>query len=60
MKVFFHEKEEIDELKQKKICLDRIQKHTENALKLIQSKTALTPTAGQGLRQGYNHTGEIK
>ncbi len=60
LKVFFHVKEaENDEERQKEICTDRVQKHTINAIKLTESKTALTNSAGQGKRQGYNDAGKI-
>ena len=60
LKVFFHVKEaENDEQRQKEICTDRVQKHTINAIKLTESKTALTSVAGQGKRQGYSDAGKI-
>lgn len=61
IKVFFHEKEAVGDFKkQKEIALDRVQKHALNALALLKGKEELTPLAGQGLRQGYEHAGEIK
>ncbi|MFH1276633.1 MAG: riboflavin synthase [Candidatus Woesearchaeota archaeon] len=61
IKVFFHEKEALNELnKQKEIAIDRAQKHALNALALLKGKEELTPLAGNGLRQGYNHAGSIK
>jgi len=60
IKVFFHEKEAVDNFKlQKKIALDRVQKHVLNALALLKGKEELTPLAGKGLRQGYDHAGGI-
>src|SRR3989338_5846609 len=51
IKVFFHEKEAVDNFKlQKKIALDRVQKHVLNALALLKGKEELTPLAGKGLR----------
>src|SRR3989344_2522305 len=49
------EKEAVDNFKlQKKIALDRVQKHVLNALALLKGKEELTPLAGKGLRQGYD------
>lgn len=60
IKVFFHEKEAVDNFKlQKKIALDRVQKHVLNALALLKGKEELTPLVGKGLRQGYDHAGGI-
>jgi riboflavin synthase len=60
IKVFFHEKEEGDEQKQREICIDRVKKHTMNALKLLEGKTALLENAGMGKRQGYEDVGGIQ
>ncbi|MBI2112408.1 riboflavin synthase [Candidatus Woesearchaeota archaeon] len=61
IKIFFHEKEAVNDFKQqKKIAVDRIQKHVLNALALLKGKEELTPLAGQGLRQGYDHAGGLK
>ncbi len=60
LKVFFHTKEAVnDEKKQKEICIDRIKKHTLNALEMLQGKEALRKNAGKGKRQGYRDAGEI-
>lgn len=59
LKIFFHEKETANEQEQKNICTDRVIKHSLNAIKLMEGKTALTPLAGKGQRQGYKHAGRI-
>ncbi|MBU0460003.1 MAG: riboflavin synthase [Nanoarchaeota archaeon] len=59
LKVFFHEKETSDLNEQKVVALDRARKHALNALKLLEGKEALTPAAGDGLRQGYNDAGGL-
>ncbi|MBI2572339.1 riboflavin synthase [Candidatus Woesearchaeota archaeon] len=61
LKVFFHEKEAVgDTKKQKEICVDRVKKHTLNALEMLEGKEALRKNAGKGKRQGYRDAGEIK
>jgi riboflavin synthase len=61
LKVFFHEKEAAQDVDlQKKIAIGRVEKHALNALELLKGKEALTPRAGQGLRQGYNDAGVLK
>ena len=42
------------------LAKDRTIKHTQNALQLLKGKTALTPAAGQGKRQGSKDAGGIK
>ena len=59
LKIFFHEKEADDEKKQMEICLDRVKKHTLNALALLKGKEELSKLAGLGQRQGYEHAGSI-
>ncbi len=59
--VTVHEDEAEDEATLKKIAIDRAQKHTLNLVKLLTGgRTALTPYAGQGLRQGYPDVGPIE
>jgi len=59
--VTVHEDEAEDEATLKKIAIDRAQKHALNAVKLlVGGRTALTPYAGQGLRQGYPDVGPIE
>ncbi|MBI2665123.1 riboflavin synthase [Candidatus Woesearchaeota archaeon] len=61
LKVFFHEKEAVDNFKkQKNIAVDRVKKHSLNALSLLKGKEELSPLAGQGLRQGYEHAGGLE
>ena len=61
LKVFFHEKEALGDLdRQSEICKDRVQKHTVNALKLVEGKEVLSSWAGEGKRQGYTDAGKIK
>ncbi|HIJ11016.1 TPA: riboflavin synthase, partial [Candidatus Woesearchaeota archaeon] len=61
LKIFLHEKEAVDdEQKQKEICIDRVRKHTLNALALVKGKTALLENAGIGKRQGYDDAGGIQ
>ena len=59
--VTIHEDEAEDEATLKKIAINRAQKHALNAVKLLKGgRTALTPYAGQGLRQGYPDAGPIE
>ncbi len=61
LKVFFHEKEAVENAqKQKEICIDRVHKHTLNALEMLDGKEALRKNAGKGKRQGYTDAGEIE
>ncbi|EHP70407.1 riboflavin synthase [Metallosphaera yellowstonensis MK1] len=58
--VTVHEDEAEDEERLKEIALDRTRKHSVNLVKLVRDGwKALTPLAGKGLRQGYEHAGEI-
>ena len=58
--VTVHEDEAEDEEKLKEIAIDRVKKHAINLVKLVRDgRTALTPYAGKGLRQGYEHAGPI-
>ncbi len=50
-----------DPRKLKEIAIDRVEKHAENlALLLREGPEALVKYAGKGLRQGYEHAGELK
>jgi riboflavin synthase len=60
LKVFFHEREAVDDLgKQKEIAEDRAYKHTLNAIALLKGKEELTKHAGEGKRQGYDDAGAL-
>ncbi len=60
MDVTVHEDEADDEEMLVNIALDRSRKHAENLMKLVnEGREALSPYAGKGLRQGYNHAGPI-
>ncbi|MDY6766286.1 MAG: riboflavin synthase [Candidatus Nanohaloarchaea archaeon] len=39
---------------------DRVREHAKNALKLLEGKEALTPEAGEGLRQGGDDAGALE
>ncbi len=60
--VTVHEDEAPDDPKRlREIAIDRVTKHAENlALLLKEGPKALVKYAGKGLRQGYEHAGEIK
>jgi riboflavin synthase len=60
LKIFFHEKETTNEIEQREICIDRVRKHTLNAISLVKGKTVLSHDAGMGKRQGYVDAGRIK
>jgi len=61
MDVTIHEDESENEESLLNIATDRARKHAENLVKLvIEGGEALTPYAGQGLRQGYNHAGPLR
>jgi riboflavin synthase len=60
LEVFVHFDEENDSNELVKLAHDRAYKHAQNALALLQGQTALTPLAGQGLRQGKSHLGSIE
>ena len=59
LKVFVHAKESWRNNKLLMLAKDRIEKHSLNALALLTGKEALTPAAGQGLRQGSAHRGPL-
>lgn len=52
LKVFVHEREQMDEKKLLLLARDRIVKHTLNALALMKGKGELARFAGKGRRQG--------
>src|SRR3989338_1858624 len=52
IEVFVHMDEVKSDKELKSIAINRAEKHTLNALALLKSKTALTPNAGSGRRQG--------
>jgi riboflavin synthase len=61
MDVTIHEDESENEEGLLNIATDRARKHAENLVKLvIEGGEALTPYAGKGLRQGYNHAGPLR
>jgi len=58
--VTVHEDEVEDEEKLRDLAIDRAKKHAINLVKLVRDgKNSLTPYAGKGLRQGYEHAGPI-
>jgi|TARA_B100001964_G_C14091437_1_gene534985 riboflavin synthase len=59
LKVFVHEEEKEDPEEFKTLIEDRTSKHTLNALKMLEGKTALTNEAGQGKRQGSDDAGSL-
>jgi riboflavin synthase len=60
LEVFVHYDEEKDSKKLVALGYDRAYKHALNALALLKGKTALTPFAGKGLRQGKAHLGSLE
>ncbi|MBI5073146.1 riboflavin synthase [Candidatus Woesearchaeota archaeon] len=60
LEVFVHFDEEADPKKLVALAHDRAYKHTHNALALLKGRTALTPLAGKGLRQGKAHVGSLE
>ena len=60
LEVFVHMDEAKNEKELFQICENRTKKHTINALELLKGKTALSPFAGKGRRQGFDDAGEIK
>jgi len=59
LEVFIHMDEAKDEKELFEISKDRTKKHTLNALELLKSKTALSPFAGKGRRQGFADAGQV-
>ncbi len=60
IEVFVHMDEAKNDKELKSIAINRATKHAKNALLLLQSKTALTPFAGSGRRQGKEDIGGIQ
>ncbi|HLD87356.1 MAG TPA: riboflavin synthase [Candidatus Nanoarchaeia archaeon] len=60
IEVFVHMDEVKSDKELKSIAINRAEKHTLNALALLKSKTALTPNAGSGRRQGKEDVGGIR
>jgi riboflavin synthase len=60
IEVFVHMDEAKSDKELKNIAINRATKHAKNALELLKGKTALTPFAGSGRRQGKKDVGEIK
>ena len=60
IEVFVHMDEAKSAKELKRIAINRATKHAKNALELLQSKTALTPFAGSGRRQGKEDVGGIQ
>ena len=59
LEVVVHEEEGRDSKEIISIFQDRTIKHALNALELLKGKTALTPFAGKGRRQGREHAGPL-
>lgn len=59
LEVFVHMDEAANDRDLYALCKDRAHKHALNALALLQGKTALTPFAGKGRRQGKADVGGI-
>ncbi len=59
IEVFVYEDEAKSPGELREIFEDRVTKHAENALELLQGKEALTPRAGQGVRQGHTDAGPL-
>jgi riboflavin synthase len=60
IEVFVHMTESEDDKEIFEIAKNRTEKHALNTLELLKSKTALTPSAGHGRRQGKEDEGSIK
>ncbi len=59
LEVFIHMDEAKTEKELFNLCENRVKKHAINALKLLEGKTALSPFAGKGRRQGFPDEGGI-
>lgn len=59
LEVFVHMDEARDESDLYQLTKNRVSKHALNAIALLQGKTALTPLAGTGRRQGKEDVGQI-
>ena len=60
LEVFVHMGEARDDADMIQLATNRVEKHCENAVALLQSKTTLTANAGQGKRQGREDAGTAK
>lgn len=60
LEVFVHMDEARDDADLVQLSTHRVEKHCENAVAVLQGKTALTPIAGQGKRQGRDDAGTAK
>ncbi|MDY6768952.1 MAG: riboflavin synthase [Candidatus Nanohaloarchaea archaeon] len=60
LKVMVYEDEAKSEEELVEIFEDRVREHAKNALKLLEGKTALTPEAGEGVRQGGDDAGPLE
>ncbi len=60
LEVFAHCDEESNPKAFVALAHDRAYKHAKNAVALLKSRTALTPFAGKGLRQGREHAGSLE
>lgn len=60
LEVFVHVDEEKDQKALIALAHDRAYKHALNAVALLKGRTALTPFAGKGLRQGKAHVGNLE
>ncbi|MFB6166885.1 MAG: riboflavin synthase [Candidatus Nanohaloarchaea archaeon] len=59
LEVFVYEDEAKNPAELEDIFEDRVKRHAENALKLLEGREALTPRAGEGVRQGGEDAGPI-
>ncbi len=60
IEVFVYEDEAKNREQLVDIFEDRVIEHAKNMLKLLEGKEALTPHAGQGVRQGHDDAGSIQ
>lgn len=60
LEVFAHFDEEHEPEALVALAHDRAYKHAKNAVALLKGRTALTPCAGKGLRQGREHAGSME
>ncbi|MBS3110225.1 riboflavin synthase [Candidatus Woesearchaeota archaeon] len=60
LEVFVHMDEAKDDKDLHNLAKNRASKHALNAIELLKGKTALSPYAGTGRRQGRNDAGQVK
>ncbi len=60
IEVFVYEDEGKNKDELVDIFKDRVIEHAKNTLKLLEGKEALTPHAGQGVRQGHDDAGPVE